>query len=76
MLKISILIHSKIPHIFISFPQDFALSGMRVGVIYSWNSTVITAIEPLMYFGAVPAVVQNALCNMISDKGSYMYLSN
>ena len=47
--------------------QDLTLSGLRVGMIHSWNPAVVEALVPLTYFGSVPAIVQNKVARILAD---------
>ena len=55
------------------FLQDFGISGLRVGVIHTWNKHVTESIKPLCLFAAVPAIVQSRLEMILKDKGKYNF---
>lgn len=47
--------------------KDFCGSGLRVGVLYSKNTALNTALVNLGYFASVPAPLQMTLSKLLSD---------
>lgn len=54
-------------HIAWAFSKDFAMSGLRAGVLFSENPAVIEAINGLAYWAAVSGDTQSLLQQMLSD---------
>eukprot|EP01018_Ginkgo_biloba_P009666 Gb_38575 [translate_table: standard] len=54
-------------HIIYSLSKDIGLSGFRVGVIYSYNDTVVTTARRMSSFSLVSSQTQHLLANMLSD---------
>ena len=54
-------------HLLYGFAKDFALAGMKVGVYYSENHTIIQAMQDLSYFHPVNTTTQRLLANIIED---------
>ncbi|XP_070554239.1 1-aminocyclopropane-1-carboxylate synthase-like protein 1 isoform X2 [Ptychodera flava] len=51
-----------------SFSKDFSISGLRCGVIYSWNKEILSAVAGVAYWFALPTVVQVTLNSMLCDE--------
>ena len=52
------------------FPcQDFSLSAMRIGCIYTWNKDLIETCKYMLCFQQAAAYIQQLLAKMIRDKG-------
>lgn len=47
--------------------KDFCGSGLRVGVLYSKNAALNTALGNLGYFASVPAPLQMSLSKLVTD---------
>ncbi|KAJ3078117.1 hypothetical protein HK102_004724, partial [Quaeritorhiza haematococci] len=54
-------------HILWGFSKDFTINGLRCGMVISKNQTFLQGLRELVYFYAVPSVVQNLLCDAIKD---------
>eukprot|EP01018_Ginkgo_biloba_P009652 Gb_28721 [translate_table: standard] len=54
-------------HIIYSLSKHIGLSGFRVGVIYSYNDTVVTTARRMSSFSLVSSQTQHLLANMLSD---------
>lgn len=48
--------------------KDFCGSGLRVGVLYSRNAALNTALGNLGYFASVPAPLQMTLSKLLADE--------
>ncbi|XP_074660255.1 1-aminocyclopropane-1-carboxylate synthase-like protein 1 [Tubulanus polymorphus] len=56
-------------HFVWSFSKDFGLSGLRCGILHSFNKVLnATMAMHLTYFIAVPRLLQDTLTKIISDK--------
>ncbi|XP_070553625.1 probable inactive 1-aminocyclopropane-1-carboxylate synthase-like protein 2 isoform X2 [Ptychodera flava] len=51
-----------------SFSKDFCMSGVRCGVIYSWNKDVVSALSGIAFWFSVPTVMQVTLKSMLCDE--------
>ncbi|GLJ27271.1 hypothetical protein SUGI_0535240 [Cryptomeria japonica] len=54
-------------HIVYSLSKDLGLPGFRVGAIYSYNNTVVTAARRMSSFCMVSSQTQHLLSTMLSD---------
>lgn len=54
-------------HIVYSLSKDLGLPGFRVGVIYSYNDTVVTAARRMSSFSLVSSQTQHLIASMLSD---------
>jgi aspartate/methionine/tyrosine aminotransferase len=54
-------------HVVWAFSKDFALSGLRAGVLVSENAEVLRAIDELAYWACCSGDTQHLLMQMISD---------
>lgn len=54
-------------HIVYSLSKDFGLPGFRVGMIYSYNETVVSAATKMSSFGLMSSQTQFLLANMLAD---------
>eukprot|EP00253_Pinus_taeda_P028019 PITA_28019 len=54
-------------HIVYSLSKDLGLPGFRVGVIYSYNDTVVTASRRMSSFSLVSSQTQHLIASMLSD---------
>ncbi len=54
-------------HIVYSFSKDFALNGVRAGVLYSQNEQLLTAFSVCGYFTGVSFDTQTLLASMLQD---------
>lgn len=54
-------------HLTWAFSKDFAVSGLRCGVLYSENEALLEAVDGLAYWACVSGDTQYLLGEMISD---------
>jgi 1-aminocyclopropane-1-carboxylate synthase len=54
-------------HIVWAFSKDFAMSGMRTGVLISENREVCDAVAAQAYWGSTPGDTQHVLRTLVSD---------
>lgn len=55
-------------HIVYSLSKDLGLPGFRVGMIYSYNETVVAAATKMSSFGLISSQTQYLLANILADK--------
>nr|CAD1844593.1 unnamed protein product [Ananas comosus var. bracteatus] len=55
-------------HIAYSLSKDFGLPGFRVGIVYSYNDTVVSCARRMSSFGLVSSQTQHLLGAMLSDE--------
>ncbi|KAH9304782.1 hypothetical protein KI387_009186 [Taxus chinensis] len=60
-------------HIVYSLSKDLGLPGFRVGTIYSYNNTVVTAARRMSSFCMVSSQTQHLLATMLSDSNFVKY---
>lgn len=56
-------------HVVWAFSKDFAMSGLRCGVLYSKNEGVLDAVNGLAYWAGCSGDTQELLRQMIADDG-------
>ncbi|KAL3622160.1 acetyl-coenzyme A synthetase 2 [Castilleja foliolosa] len=54
-------------HIVYSLSKDMGLPGFRVGIMYSYNDTVVSCSRKMSSFGLVSSQTQHLLASMLSD---------
>nr|XP_043631171.1 1-aminocyclopropane-1-carboxylate synthase-like [Erigeron canadensis] len=54
-------------HIVYSLSKDMGFPGFRVGIIYSYNDTVVNIARKMSSFGLVSTQTQNMIASMLSD---------
>ncbi|KAK6162265.1 hypothetical protein DH2020_002106 [Rehmannia glutinosa] len=55
-------------HIVYSLSKDMGLPGLRVGIMYSYNNTVVNCGRKMSSFGLVSSQTQHLLASMLSDQ--------
>ncbi|XP_041025848.1 1-aminocyclopropane-1-carboxylate synthase 1 [Juglans microcarpa x Juglans regia] len=66
-------------HIVYSLSKDMGLPGFRVGIVYSYNDTVVSCGRKMSSFGLVSSQTQHLLAAMLSDEefvGNYLEQSS
>ncbi|KAL6557170.1 acetyl-coenzyme A synthetase 2 [Orobanche minor] len=56
-------------HVVYSLSKDMGLPGFRVGIVYSYNDTVVNIGRKMSSFGLVSSQTQHLLASMLSDEG-------
>ncbi|RXN22558.1 1-aminocyclopropane-1-carboxylate synthase 1 [Labeo rohita] len=56
-------------HVMWGFSKDFAMSGMRVGMVYSANRELVQALDQLGFLHGVPGPTQYQMAQLIRDRG-------
>ncbi|KAL3645650.1 acetyl-CoA synthetase [Castilleja foliolosa] len=54
-------------HIVYSLSKDLGFPGFRVGIVYSYNDTVVNCARKMSSFGLVSTQTQHLIANMLSD---------
>lgn len=54
-------------HIVYSLSKDMGLPGLRVGIVYSYNDSVVQCARKMSSFGLVSSQTQHLLASMLSD---------
>ncbi|CAK9156581.1 unnamed protein product [Ilex paraguariensis] len=54
-------------HIVYSLSKDFGFPGFRVGIVYSYNDTVVKIARKMSSFGLVSTQTQHLIASMLSD---------
>jgi len=54
-------------HFIWAFSKDFAMSGLRAGVLMTRNEQIVTAVRELAYWGAISGDTQHLLTSLIED---------
>lgn len=52
------------------FLQDFGISGVRFGVLYTHNKEVASAMRAFGYLHGVSGITQFKLCQLLQDRGT------
>ncbi|MCE5166531.1 acetyl-CoA synthetase, partial [Datura stramonium] len=55
-------------HIVYSLSKDLGFPGFRVGIVYSYNDTVVNIARKMSSFGLVSTQTQHLLASMLSDE--------
>ncbi|XP_015083783.1 1-aminocyclopropane-1-carboxylate synthase-like [Solanum pennellii] len=55
-------------HIVYSLSKDLGFPGFRVGIVYSYNDTVVSIARKMSSFGLVSTQTQHLLASMLSDE--------
>ncbi|KAI3449219.1 hypothetical protein Pfo_005884 [Paulownia fortunei] len=55
-------------HVVYSLSKDMGLPGFRVGIVYSYNDTVVNIGRKMSSFGLVSSQTQHLLASMLSDE--------
>lgn len=55
-------------HVVYSLSKDMGLPGFRVGIVYSYNDTVVSIGRKMSSFGLVSSQTQHMLAKMLSDE--------
>eukprot|EP00057_Strongylocentrotus_purpuratus_P004454 XP_003728739.1 PREDICTED: probable inactive 1-aminocyclopropane-1-carboxylate synthase-like protein 2 isoform X1 [Strongylocentrotus purpuratus] len=55
-------------HVLWGMAKDFGMPGSPVGVAYTWNPTVLAALNGLVDFYQVPLFIQTAVTKLLEDK--------
>jgi len=55
-------------HILWGFSKDFCASGLRLGVLFSHNQQLLTALDNVSYFTAAPNPIQDMVGEMLGDE--------
>lgn len=55
-------------HIIYSLSKDMGLPGFRIGIIYSYNDSVVSCGRKMSSFGLVSSQTQHLLASMLSDE--------
>ncbi|KAJ1403499.1 Pyridoxal phosphate-dependent transferase, major domain [Sesbania bispinosa] len=55
-------------HIIYSLSKDMGFPGFRVGIVYSYNDTVVSCGRKMSSFGLVSSQTQHMLASMLSDE--------
>uniref|UniRef100_A0A671M710 1-aminocyclopropane-1-carboxylate synthase-like protein 1 n=1 Tax=Sinocyclocheilus anshuiensis TaxID=1608454 RepID=A0A671M710_9TELE len=58
-------------HIMWGVSKDFAMSGMRVGMVYSENRDLVQALDQLGCFHGVPGPTQYQMAQLLRDRGTH-----
>jgi 1-aminocyclopropane-1-carboxylate synthase 1/2/6 len=56
-------------HAIWGFAKDFGLSGLKVGVLHTENTTALAAARALAYFAPVSTATQAMLTDLLDDRG-------
>lgn len=54
--------------------QDFGMSGLRFGTLYSENQDVATAVASLCRYHSLSGLVQYQMAQLLRDHGDYLGL--
>uniref|UniRef100_A0A8C1TFM5 1-aminocyclopropane-1-carboxylate synthase-like protein 1 n=1 Tax=Cyprinus carpio TaxID=7962 RepID=A0A8C1TFM5_CYPCA len=58
-------------HIMWGVSKDFAMAGMRVGMVYSENRDLVQALDQLGCFHGVPGPTQYQMAQLLRDRGTH-----